>query len=59
MRGALCDAVVDSGYEGAWCIESFTPDNDAFARAAAIWRPLADTQDDIATGARLPAYLIG
>lgn len=47
---ALRDAVADIGYEGAWCIESFTPDNDAIARAASIWRPLADTQDDIATG---------
>lgn len=36
------------GYNGAVCIESFTPENRAIARAAAIWRPLAATQDAIA-----------
>jgi D-psicose/D-tagatose/L-ribulose 3-epimerase len=30
-------------------IESFTIENQAIARAAAIWRPLAPTQDAIAT----------
>jgi D-psicose/D-tagatose/L-ribulose 3-epimerase len=26
-------------------IDSFTPDNQTIARTAAIWRPLAETQD--------------
>jgi D-psicose/D-tagatose/L-ribulose 3-epimerase len=30
-------------------IESFTVDNDAIARAASIWRPLAPSQDRLAT----------
>jgi D-psicose/D-tagatose/L-ribulose 3-epimerase len=29
-------------------IESFTPDNQTIARAAAIWRSLAETQDALA-----------
>ncbi len=41
-------ALSDIGYNGAVCIESFTPDNQSIARAASIWRPLADTQDAIA-----------
>jgi D-psicose/D-tagatose/L-ribulose 3-epimerase len=36
------------GYNGAVCIESFTPENQSIARAASIWRPLAATQDAIA-----------
>jgi D-psicose/D-tagatose/L-ribulose 3-epimerase len=39
----------DTGYDGALVIESFTPDNQTIARAAAIWRPLAETQDALAT----------
>jgi len=35
-------------YEGPIVIESFTIENQAIARAAAIWRPLAPTQDSIA-----------
>ncbi|MYZ38142.1 MULTISPECIES: sugar phosphate isomerase/epimerase [unclassified Streptomyces] len=38
-----------SGYRGALCIESFTAHNDAIAVAASVWRPLAPTQDGIAT----------
>jgi D-psicose/D-tagatose/L-ribulose 3-epimerase len=41
-------ALSDIGYDGAVCIESFTPDNQSIARAASIWRPLAATQDAIA-----------
>ena len=37
-----------SRYAGPVCIESFTPDNDAIARAAAIWRPLAESPDRLA-----------
>ncbi len=35
-------------YKGAVCIESFTSANEAIATAASVWRPLAETQDDIA-----------
>jgi D-psicose/D-tagatose/L-ribulose 3-epimerase len=36
-------------YKGAVCIESFTVENEVIARAAAIWRPLAASQDELAT----------
>lgn len=36
-------------YTGTVCIESFTSANEAIATAASVWRPLAATQDDIAT----------
>ncbi|MEU7756689.1 sugar phosphate isomerase/epimerase family protein [Micromonospora sp. NPDC049171] len=39
----------DTGYQGAICIESFTGENEAIAVAAAIWRPLAPSQDRLAT----------
>ncbi|WP_444950614.1 sugar phosphate isomerase/epimerase family protein [Micromonospora ureilytica] len=39
----------DTGYQGAICIESFTAENDAIATAASIWRPLAPSQDRLAT----------
>ncbi|AXE76084.1 sugar phosphate isomerase/epimerase family protein [Streptomyces atratus] len=42
-------ALTTSGYRGPLCIESFTAHNDAIAVAASVWRPLADTQDIIAT----------
>jgi D-psicose/D-tagatose/L-ribulose 3-epimerase len=41
-------ALSDIGYNGAVCIESFTPENQSIAKAASIWRPLAATQDAIA-----------
>lgn len=31
------------------CIESFTAHNDAIAVAASVWRPLAGSQDALAT----------
>ncbi|HCT78882.1 MAG TPA: sugar phosphate isomerase [Micromonosporaceae bacterium] len=37
-----------TGYREAVCLESFTGDNEAIAVAAAIWRPLAQSQDDLA-----------
>ncbi|WP_405690667.1 sugar phosphate isomerase/epimerase family protein [Streptomyces sp. NBC_00057] len=43
-------ALTTSGYRGPLCIESFTAHNDTIAVAASVWRPLADTQDIIATG---------
>jgi D-psicose/D-tagatose/L-ribulose 3-epimerase len=45
---AITSALRETGYEGAVVIESFTPDNQTIARAAAIWRPLAETQDALA-----------
>jgi D-psicose/D-tagatose/L-ribulose 3-epimerase len=45
---AIVNALRDTGYDGAVVIESFTPDNQTIARAAAIWRPLAASQDALA-----------
>lgn len=44
VRRALCDI----GYQGDVVIESFTPECKAIADAAAIWRPLAASQDMLA-----------
>jgi D-psicose/D-tagatose/L-ribulose 3-epimerase len=41
-------ALTATGYRGPLCIESFTAGNEAIATAAAIWRPLAPSQDDLA-----------
>ena len=41
-------ALADVGYDGAVVIESFTAENDAIATAAAVWRPLAASPDDLA-----------
>jgi D-psicose/D-tagatose/L-ribulose 3-epimerase len=46
-RGVMA-ALDEVGYPGALTIESFTPDNDAIARAASIWRPLAASPDALA-----------
>jgi D-psicose/D-tagatose/L-ribulose 3-epimerase len=45
---AITAALRETGYDGAAVIESFTPDNQTIARAAAIWRPLAASQDALA-----------
>jgi D-psicose/D-tagatose/L-ribulose 3-epimerase len=45
----IAAALDEAGYEGPIVIESFTIENQAIAKAAAIWRPLAPTQDAIAT----------
>lgn len=42
-------ALDDAGYTGPLCIESFTAENAAIATAASIWRPLARSQDALAT----------
>jgi len=42
-------ALEDIAYRGPLCIESFTSENTTIATAAAIWRPLARSQDAIAT----------
>jgi D-psicose/D-tagatose/L-ribulose 3-epimerase len=41
-------ALTDVGYDGQVVVESFTPDVDSIARAAAIWRALAGSQDELA-----------
>ncbi|WP_091040112.1 TIM barrel protein [Glycomyces harbinensis] len=46
---AIVRALDDAGYAGPLAIESFTAHNATIATAASIWRPLAPTQDDIAT----------
>lgn len=38
-----------AGYRGPLCIESFTAENRTIATAASIWRPLAPSQDELAT----------
>ncbi len=45
---AVAAALREIGYHGALVIESFTPRNRTIARAAAIWRPLAPSQDALA-----------
>jgi D-psicose/D-tagatose/L-ribulose 3-epimerase len=45
----VAQALKDINYEGPIVIESFTPDVKSIARAAAIWRPLADSSDALAT----------
>lgn len=40
-----------TGYAGALCVESFTAENETIATAASIWRPLAASQDALATNA--------
>ncbi|MGB3444465.1 MAG: sugar phosphate isomerase/epimerase [Actinophytocola sp.] len=42
-------ALADVGYDGPLVIESFTAENATIATAASVWRPLARTQDAIAT----------
>jgi D-psicose/D-tagatose/L-ribulose 3-epimerase len=46
---AVAAALGNVGYAGALVIESFTGENQAIARAASIWRPLAASQDALAT----------
>ena len=41
-------ALKEIKYDGAAVIESFTPECKSIAAAAAIWRPLAKTQDGLA-----------
>ena len=45
----IADALGQAGYHGHICIESFTSENRTIARAASIWRPLAPSQDELAT----------
>jgi D-psicose/D-tagatose/L-ribulose 3-epimerase len=45
----IAAALNEARYDGPIVIESFTIENQAIAKAAAIWRPLAPSQDAIAT----------
>jgi D-psicose/D-tagatose/L-ribulose 3-epimerase len=44
----VCQALKDIQYDGPVVIESFTAKVKSIARAAAIWRPLASSQDALA-----------
>lgn len=46
---SIADALTEARYSGPICIESFTSENRTIARAASIWRPLAPSQDELAT----------
>ncbi|WP_406314326.1 sugar phosphate isomerase/epimerase [Streptosporangium sp. NBC_01639] len=46
---AFAAALREARYTGPLVIESFTADNQAIATAASIWRPLATSQDALAT----------
>jgi D-psicose/D-tagatose/L-ribulose 3-epimerase len=57
---ALARGLRAIGYAGDCVIESFTPDCQAIAAAAAIWRPLAPSQDALAAdGLRFLRGLFG
>jgi len=45
----VAQALKDINYDGPVVIESFTPDVKSIAKAAAIWRPLADSSDSLAS----------
>jgi D-psicose/D-tagatose/L-ribulose 3-epimerase len=45
---SIAQALKDIGYKGDVVIESFTPDVKVIARAAAIWRRIEPTRDEIA-----------
>ncbi len=54
------DALREVGYDGAAVIESFTPGAVEIAKAASIWRPLAPSQDELASkGALFLRELLG
>lgn len=44
----VADALREIGYDGPMVIESFTAEVKSIAKAAAIWRPLASSQDALA-----------
>ena len=46
--GDVRQGLKDIGYDGPVVIESFTAKVKSIARAAAIWRALAPTQDELA-----------
>lgn len=44
----IANALKEIGYDGQVIIETFSPDNEMLAKAAAIWRPLAESPDKLA-----------
>ncbi|MEV4125722.1 sugar phosphate isomerase/epimerase family protein [Nocardia sp. NPDC049707] len=46
---AFLRVLADTGYRGPLCVESFTPEIPAIATAARAWRPVAASQDALAT----------
>ncbi|MFN2221942.1 MAG: TIM barrel protein, partial [Candidatus Promineifilaceae bacterium] len=44
----VAQGLKDIGFDGPVVIESFTAKVKSIAKAAAIWRPLADSQDALA-----------
>jgi D-psicose/D-tagatose/L-ribulose 3-epimerase len=52
---AILRALSDAGYDGVLGLESFTGENATIAVAASVWRPLAESQDALAS--RSLAYL--
>jgi D-psicose/D-tagatose/L-ribulose 3-epimerase len=46
---AIKNALVEIGYQGAVVIETFGQPSKELARAACIWRPLANSADELAT----------
>jgi len=46
--GGVAAALEDVGYDDQAVIESFTPEVESIARAAAIWRPIEESQDALA-----------
>jgi D-psicose/D-tagatose/L-ribulose 3-epimerase len=46
---ATLQALVDAGYRGPLCIESFTPMIPAIATASCSWRQVASSQNALAT----------
>lgn len=44
----IAGALNEIHYDGDIIIETFTPDNELLAKAAAIWRPLAESPDTLA-----------
>jgi len=53
-------ALKEIGYDGHVIIETFSPDNEILAIAAAIWRPLAESPDILAKdGLRFIKKLLG
>lgn len=56
----VAQALGDIGYDGPVVIESFTSDVKTIAKAAAIWRPLAPSQDQLASdGGQFLRELLG
>ena len=46
---AIVDALAETQYGGAVVIEAFTPKIKEIARAVSLWRPLAESEDALAT----------